>query len=180
MRTEERAIDQGAFGPHPIDPAAEPGSQRRMILLVSNDGRLHEDLRSLANRRGHFVVRSDGIAAATVVLKAIRPAAVLVDLGLRDGKAWRTVEALMKQPACPAIILLAERDQHCERATTLPAMLLFDRNASPLRLLQAVEMSLQKCLGIIGVGDADEPSSPQRSPGSGSTSPTHRFWGINE
>src|SRR5260370_1044339 len=70
-----------------------PDPERRTLLLISDDTRLHQNLRCVANLVGQMVVRVDGEADVVRIVYAVQPAAVLLDLDLPAGIAWKQADA---------------------------------------------------------------------------------------
>jgi CheY-like chemotaxis protein len=109
----------------------------RTILLMSEDRALHEALRSLANERGHLVIRANGAIGSVAILEAIRPAVVLLDLDLPRQAAWELAEGLLACKACPRLILLTGRKEPFDPRTARRIGRLLNKNAPVSRLLEA-------------------------------------------
>lgn len=168
---------RGSPGPRP------PDAEKRTILLISDDARLHQNLRGVANMVGRMVVRVDGVVDISRIVYAIRPAVVLLDLDLPADAAWRKADALLQEQRCPPLILLTARSEQFDVRTAIQAGSLVDKSADPKRLLDKVEQTLA----------APNSSSAERNaiqrvvvrwlrPRSWSVplKPAYRFWGINE
>jgi FixJ family two-component response regulator len=169
-----------ACGFHAV-PATNAGS--RTVLLITNDKRYHENLRSLANTIGLFVIKATRTSGTVAILQATRPIAVLLDLDLPDEAAWQIGDMVLNEPRCPAVILLSGRTAQFDMRTAIRAGSLVSKHESPGRLLGVIQERLQ-------LPDANqvEWNAIQRvlirwlRP-SGWAEPSggaHRFWGINE
>ena len=156
--------------------------ERRTILLISNDSGLHEHLRSLANAAGLMVVKVDRGAGTVEVLRVVRPGAVLLDLDLPHGLAWKAADMLLNEPDCPAVILLTGRSGHLAMQSAMRAGLLVSKGDSPDRLLQIIKEALE----MPGPDQARRNGIRRelirwlRPPAWEAESGSYRFWGINE
>lgn len=160
-----------------------PEPDKRTLLLISNDARLHQKLRCVANLAGRIVVRVDGATDMARILYAVRPAAVLVDLDLSKAVAWEKADALLQQKSCPPVVLLMAPSEQFDVRTAIRAGCILDKSAEPTRLLEVVE----EILAAPNLAHAEQ-NAIQRvvirwlrprnwSP---AQSPPYRFWGINE
>jgi CheY-like chemotaxis protein len=185
MKTQftEKGTHAGEF---PLDgilrfQSSHAGS--RTILLISTDKRFHENLRSLANTIGLFVVKAERTSGTMAVLQATRPIAVLLDLDLPQQAAWQTADLVLNQPGCPAVILLSGRTAQFDMRTAMRAGSLVSKKEPPDRLLGIIQERLK-----LPVGNEAERNAIQRvlirwlrpSGWAESTTPAYRFWGINE
>src|SRR5712672_3020659 len=75
--------------------ARPPDPEKRTILLISDDARLHQNLKCVANTAGRIVVRVGAEANVVQIVYAIRPAVVLLDLDLAAEAAWEKADALL-------------------------------------------------------------------------------------
>lgn len=168
-------------GGTPQLPWSHTGS--RTILLISNDKRLHENLRSLSNAIGLFVVRAGNTPGTVKILQATRPVAVLLDLDLPDEAAWQTGDILLNEPGCPAVILLSGRTAQFDMQTAIRAGSLLSKSESPARLLALVQERLE-----LPQANQAERNAIQRvlirwfrpSGWGESGAPARRFWGFND
>ena len=156
-------------------------AESRTILLISNDTRLHDNLRALARDAGLMAVKVDRAVGTVEVLRVVRPSAVLLDLDLPDEAAWKSADILLNEPDCPAVILLTGRTGHVAMQSAIQAGLLVSKSDSPDRLLQIIEEAM-------GMPDQAQRNALRRElirwlrptareTDSGSAC---RFWGINE
>lgn len=124
---------EGFHRSHPVQ------TESRTVLLISNDKGLHDDLRSLANEAGLMVVKLDRTLGTVEVLQAVRPSAVLLDLDLPDGAAWKMADILLNEPDCPTVILLSGRTGHLAMQSAIWSGLLVKKGDSPDRLLKIIQ-----------------------------------------
>ena len=118
-------------------------AESRTILLISNDQRLHEDLRSLANEAGLMVVKLELSSGTVEILQAVRPTVVLLDLDLPGEVAWKMADMLLNAPDCPAVILLSGRTGNLAMQSATRAGLLVRKGDSADRLLKIIEETLE-------------------------------------
>jgi len=156
----------------------------RTIMLVSTDRQLHESLRTLANTIGQMVVRAERGPGTVAILRATRPVVVLLDLDLPNEAAWEAGDFLLKEPTCPAVILLtANTEQFGTGMTTIRAGPLVSKGESACRLLEIVEEALEKqALNQAELNAIQRVHLHQlwRSNWAEEITPAYRFWGINE
>jgi CheY-like chemotaxis protein len=179
----ERGMHGGKSLMRGIRAVQATNAASRTILLITNDKTYHENLRSLANTIGLFVVKATRASGTVAILQATRPVAVLLDLDLPDEAAWRMADMVLNEPGCPAVILLSGRTAQFDMRTAIRAGSLMSKNDPPGRLLGVIQERLQ-----LPEADQVEWNAIQRvlirwlRP-SGWAEPTgaaHRFWGINE
>jgi len=169
--------DRGSPGTRSSDP------EKRTILLISNDTRLGQELRCVANAVGRMVVRVDGAADVSRIVYAVRPAVVLLDLDLPAEAAWEKADSLLQEQRCPPVILLTARKEQFDVRTAIQAGSLVDKSAEPAHLLDIVDRTL-----AMTDSSQTELNAIQRvivrwlRPCSWSVpvTPAYRFWGINE
>ena len=175
--------DEGKF---PVDnghdnPPTDLG--KRTILLISDDTRLHEDLRRRANTVGRIVVRLGREAGIAAILQVLRPTAVLLDMDLPKQAAWRVADALLREEGCPPVILFTGLSEQFDVKTAIRAGLLVDKSEGPSRLLDVAEETLampeqnqaeRNAVQRVLIRWLKPCNWPVR------LSPAHRFWGINE
>jgi DNA-binding response OmpR family regulator len=114
-------------------------ARKRTILLITEDKRLHESLRGLANTIGRIVVRLSEATGVASILHAVKPTAVLLDLDLPNQAAWNVAETLLSQYNCPSVILFTAPTEQFDLKTAMRAGLLVDRSKGPSRLLEVTE-----------------------------------------
>lgn len=160
-----------------------PDPGKRTILLISDDARLHQNLRCVANLVGRMVVRGDGMADALRIVYAVRPAAVLLDLDLPADAAWEKADALLQEQSCPPVILLTARSEQFDVRMAIRAGSLVDKSADPTRSLEVVDQTLAMPDSAQAKRNAIKRVVIQwlRPCGwSVPLTPAYRFWGINE
>jgi DNA-binding response OmpR family regulator len=151
------------------------------ILLITEDKKLHEDLRTLGNASGRIVVRANGSAGTMAILQAIRPAAVVLDLDLPGDSAWKTAELVLDEANCPPLVLLTGRTSQFDMRTAIRAGLLLTKSEPPGRILETVQQSL----GLPQVNQGER-NAIQRvlirwlRPSERGEASTSSFLGINE
>jgi CheY-like chemotaxis protein len=153
------------------------------ILLVTEDRRLHLELRDLANALGRIVVRVDRTAGALPVVRVVNPAAVLLDLDLPNQSSWEIADALSSEPDGPPMILFTGRTDQSNVETAIGTGAVLAKSDGPSRLLEAVDE-------VLGMSDSSRARwnanqvelvrwlSPCRW--SGPVASTYRFRGIND
>jgi DNA-binding response OmpR family regulator len=153
------------------------------ILLISDDAKLQQNLRSIANLVGRIVVRVGAEADVARIVYAIQPAVVLLDLDLPAGAGWEKADVLFQEQRCPPLILLTARSEQLDVRTAMQAGAVLDKSADLTRLLEQVDRTL-----AARDSSQDEQTAIQRvvirwlRPCSFQVSftPSNRFWGINE
>lgn len=160
-----------------------PNAEKRTLLLISNDNRFHENLRSLANAAGTLVVRLNGVVGAVPILRAVRPVAILLDLDLPEHAAWEAADALLQEQRCPPVILLTAASDQLDVQGAMRAGSLVDKTKGPGRVLEVVEETLaatssaqaeRNALQRVLIGWFKPLNWPL------TLSPAYRHWGINE
>jgi DNA-binding response OmpR family regulator len=134
--TGPRRAVRATSGVGVTDPA------KRTILLISDDAKLHQDLRWIANSNGRMVVRVDGATDTLRIMYVVRPVAVLLDLDLPSGTAWETADTLLKEKTCPPVILLTAHRDRFDVRTAILAGCIVEKSVGPVRLLEVVEQIL--------------------------------------
>jgi CheY-like chemotaxis protein len=152
------------------------------ILLITNDRRLHENLRSWANEAGLMVVRIDRAVGAAQVLRAFKPAAVVLDLDFPDEAPWATAEILLNKPDCPAVVFLTGRTDDLSMQSAITAGLVIGKGDSASRMLDVIEDNLEMSAPIRAKRNAlrQELIRWLRPPAWNTDSNSCRFWRINE
>ena len=140
---------QGPNGPPKSKSARGAGAgglakppEPNTILLISDDSRLHQALRALANEHGRMVVRVRGLAGTVDVIHVLRPAVILLDLDLPDQLPWQAGDAMLDQKQCPPLLLLTSKREPFDLRTATRAGSVIDKTKGPWRVLEAVDQVL--------------------------------------
>lgn len=163
--------------------SAAPPAPKQVILLVSDDAVVGENLRHAAEDTGRSVVRAGGLTETLRTAHMIQPVAVVLDLDLPSQGAWEIVDRLLRETECPPLILLTGRREQFDISAALRAGSLVDKSVCPRTLLEAVDQAL-------ALPDANraERNAIQRiviqwlRPCAWTipVTPAQRFWGIKE
>ena len=159
-----------------------PGS-KQLILLISDDAVVAENLRRTAEQTGRSVVRAAGLGEALRTAHVIQPVAVVLDLDLPSHGAWEIADSLLQEAGCPPVILLTERRDQFDVSTAIRAGSLVDKSAGLAKLLEVVDQAL-----ALPDSNRGERNAIQRimiqwlrpCAWSVPVTPTYRFWGLNE
>jgi DNA-binding response OmpR family regulator len=168
---------QGSYAPR----SAKSG--QHVILLISDDAALGEDLRRAAEQMKRSVVRVEGLAEAVRSVRVVRPAAVVIDLELPLQAAWATADCLLQEQSCPPLILLTLRSDQVDMSTAIDAGSIIDKSAGPNCLLERVDQILAgQDSGQFERNAAQQVLIRWLKPCAWSppVTPAQRFWGINE
>jgi DNA-binding response OmpR family regulator len=179
----ESGINGGKTPVRGVHPTQATHAAGRTILNITNDKRYHENLRSLANTIGLFVVKATRRAGTLAILQATRPVAVLLDLDLPDEAAWQMAEMVLNEPSCPSVILLSGRTAQFDMRTAIRAGSLVSKTESPGRVLGLIQERLRLPEANQAEWNAIQRVLIRWLRPSGWTEPSagaHRFWGINE
>jgi len=167
----------------PLQSVGRTLPELRAIMLISEDGGLHQELRRSANEHRRIVVRVSGVAGMEHVLQLLRPTAVLLDLDLSQDTAWNMAETLLREQDCPPVILLTARAEPFELRMAIGSGSVLDKSKGPSHLFDAMEQALGQSRLAQGERKAAQRmllrwlrplSWPLRS------AVNYRFWGINE
>jgi two-component system KDP operon response regulator KdpE len=90
------------------------------ILVVDDDLQLRRFLRTTLAGHGHTVVEAGSVAEALDAIARVRPAVILLDLGLPDGDGLSVLRAIEPE-ARPPVIVLSARGQEGDKVTALDA-----------------------------------------------------------
>lgn len=90
------------------------------ILVVDDDAQLRRFLKATLSGHGHSVVEAGSVAEAISTIQRVRPAVVLLDLGLPDGDGLAVVRAFAPTDR-PPIIVLSARGQEGDKVAALDA-----------------------------------------------------------
>lgn len=151
LRSEPFQECNGAGGSHEAEtlvgdtsPRQPANSGKGAFLLMSDDPDLVENLRLAGEAKGQaMIVRVVETAAMFRTLRAIRPAAVLLDLDMPTGAAWEAADRLLQEAVCPPIILLTARSGQMDFRMAVRAGAVVDKSINPDRLLQMLNEALE-------------------------------------
>ena len=154
-----------------------------MILLISDDAVVAENLRRAAEQAGRSVVRAAGLGEALRTAHMVQPVAVVLDLDLPSQGAWEIADSLLQEAGCPPLILLTGRRDQFDVSTAIRAGSLVDKSASLAKLLEAVDEAL-----ALPDANRGERNAIQRvmirwlrpCAWSVPVTATYRYWGLNE
>lgn len=90
------------------------------VLVVDDDQQLRRFLRTTLAGHGHTIVEAGSIAEALDAIARVRPAVILLDLGLPDGDGLAVLRALPPEGR-PPVIVLSARGQEGDKVTALDA-----------------------------------------------------------
>jgi DNA-binding NarL/FixJ family response regulator len=94
----------------PLKPLA-PGDRSRSVLIVDDNAPFRNAARALLQRHGFDVVgESEDAAGALAAAARLRPAIVLLDIGLPDGDGFDVAERLARSHDPPVVILISSRE----------------------------------------------------------------------
>ena len=165
-------------------PVPEP---KQVILLISDDAVVAENLRRAAEQAGRSVVRSVVRAAdlgeALRTANMVQPVAVVLDLDLPAQGAWEVADNLLQEAGCPPLILLTGRRDQFDVSTAIRAGSLVDKSASLTKVLEAVDQALALPDSNRGERNAIQRITIQwlrPCAWSAPVTPSYRFWGLNE
>jgi len=119
-----------------------PQLARSVILLVSDDIAMGENLRRAADQVGRLVAQAGALGEALREIRAGNPAAVVLDLDLPGQGAWEIADCLLQEAGCPPLILLTGRRDQFDVGTAIRAGSLVDKSASLAKLLEVVDQAL--------------------------------------
>ena len=100
--------------------AAAPLRDRAVILLVDDEPQIHRFLRPTLEAAGYEVARADTGAEALREAARLKPALILLDLGLPDMDG-QDVLAQLRAAGGPPVIVLSARDRAAEKIRALDA-----------------------------------------------------------
>ena len=154
-------------------------SQKRPLLLLSEDELFCWKLLMMSSQVGRRLVRGHPAADGPQMLRIVQPEVVLLDLDLVEELAWVTADALLQDENCPPVILLTSHGKQSDFDTAIQAGCLIEKTIEPMRLLAVVEQKLMSTKA-----DRREQTAVQRlvirwlKPVQ--VAHPNRFWGINE
>jgi DNA-binding NarL/FixJ family response regulator len=86
-------------------------AQTRSVLIVDDHGSFRGAARTLLQGAGFEVVgESEDAAGALEAARQLRPAIVLLDIGLPDGDGFEVAERLARGDDPPVVILISSRE----------------------------------------------------------------------
>jgi DNA-binding response OmpR family regulator len=115
---------------------------RPALLAVSNDTALCARLRRASGGEGRSVVEAGDLVEALQAVRSVGLAAVLLDLDMPSQGAWQIADGLLREEACPPVILLTGRREQFDMSTAIRAGTLIDKTAECERLMEAVEQAV--------------------------------------
>jgi ActR/RegA family two-component response regulator len=160
-----------------------PQAPKPVLLLVSGDTALGENLRRAAELAGRTVVRAAGLSETLRTAHMMQPVAVLLDLDLPSNGAWEIADGLLQEAGCPPVILLTGRRDQFDVGTAIRAGSLVDKAADLAKVLEVVDQAL-----ALPDANRGERNAIQRimiqwlrpCAWSAPVAPAYRFWGLNE
>jgi CheY-like chemotaxis protein len=172
-----------SIAPDPISAAVKVSTDRKSLLLVSDDNVLAERLMSAARHADLTFTQIDNPFTALLWSRQYLPAVVYLDLDLPVQAGWQAAEEFLRSETCPSLILLTSRTGHFDLDSALQAGAIVPKSASLPQLLE-------RAAGILAEADMDRVDRKARQrlllrwlkpydwpvP----DPPTNRFWGINE
>ena len=141
------------------------------------------ELRHAANGVGVMIARANGAPSVISVVRAVKPAAVLLDLDLPAEAAWVTADALLQEDDCPPVLLLTGRSEQFDVRTAVRAGSLVDKSAGPARLLEVARETVAAPNSWPAERNAIQRVVLRWLKPCGwsvPVTPAFRFWGINE
>ena len=154
-----------------------------MILLISDDAVVGENLRHAAEQTGRSVVRAADLGEALRTAHMMEPVAVVLDLDLPSDGAWEIADGLLREAGCPPVVLLTGRREQFDVSTAIRAGSLVDKSGGLAKVLEAVDKALALPDSNRGERNAIQRITIQwQRPcaWSAPVTPTCRFWGLNE
>jgi DNA-binding response OmpR family regulator len=123
------------------DGTPAPGP-KELLLLISEDALVADDLRRAAEVAGRSVVRTAGLGETLRTAHMMQPVAVVLDLDLPSDDAWRIADGLLQEAGCPPLILLTGRRDQFDMSTAIRAGSLVDKADGWSKVLEAVDQAL--------------------------------------
>ena len=120
-------------------PAPGP---KQLILLISDDAAVAENLRRAAEQTGRSVVRAAGLGETLRTAHMMQPVAVVLDLDLPSDGAWEIADGLLREAGCPPVVLLTGRREQFDVSTAIRAGSLVDKSGGLAKVLEAVDKAL--------------------------------------
>jgi len=132
VRPRGRACGGGSPAPGP----------KQMLLLISDDAVVAENLRCAVEPTGRAVVRAAGLGETLRTAHMIQPVAAVLDLDLPSHGAWEIADSLLQEAGCPPLILLTGRRDQFDVSAAIRAGSLVDKSGSLVKLLEVVDHAL--------------------------------------
>ena len=88
------------------------------VLVIDDDAQVRRFLRNVLSGHGHVVVEAGSVAEGLESVQRLRPAVVLLDLGLPDGDGLAVLRAMRPDDKTPVIVLSA-RDKEGDKVVAL-------------------------------------------------------------
>jgi ActR/RegA family two-component response regulator len=170
-------------GPSPGCRGGPASGPKQVILLISDDAVVAENLRRAAEQTCRSVVRADGLGEALRTSHMVQPVAVVLDLDLRSHGAWEIADCLLQEAGCPPLILLTGRRDQFDVSTAIRAGTLVDESTGLAKVLEAVDQALAPPDANRGERNAIQLIMIQwlrPCAWSVPVTPSYRFWGLNE
>lgn len=164
-------------------PRRTGGSQpASAILLMSSDAALAENLQAADEFGEQTLVRVTETAAMFRALRAVRPAAVLLDLDMPTGAAWEAADRLLGEACVPPILLLTARAGQMDFRMAIRTGSVIDKSMGPGRLARVLNQALEAPPAVRAERTAIQRVvvlwlNPFHPAGS---APAYRDFGINE
>jgi DNA-binding response OmpR family regulator len=154
-----------------------------VILLMSHEAALGQNLRSAAECEGRYVIRVEEMREMLSTLRTTRPAAVLLDLDMPDSAAWEAADRLLRETSCPPVLLLTTQTAQFNVQVAIRTGSIIDKSTAPDQLLQIVNQVVSSPNSVQAERNAMQrivvlwlkPESWQVP-----VSYSYRDWGINE
>ncbi len=151
--------------PFAAQPPPDPGlTLRGLVLVLVEDSRLScEALRLIAVRSGARLRRAEGLGAARRLLARVRPDAVIVDLGLPDGRGEELIAECAAR-GLPVIGTSGDADGW-PRARAAGAVAFLDKPMPGLAAVQALILAVTAPAGapaapVVGTQAAPSAAAP--------------------
>lgn len=123
--------------PHPPSP---------VVLVVEDDSIVRQPLVKFLQMRQYTVVTAETVDEGLDAIRAYRPAAAIVDLGLRDGSGREVVVSM--PPDAPVIIFSGRRAESANLESLRPHTRLIEKPYSLLLLMDTLEGMLEDVEGF--------------------------------
>jgi len=151
--------------------------------VISEDASFTERLCRIGKAEGLTIVQTSDSGEALRLLKAVRPAAILLDLDLPHNAAWGIADGLLQEESCPQLVLLTQRIGHFDLEAASRAGSVMDKTVEPSWLLEVLSQTTEEASSAQTARNAvqrvlirwlrpcDWPVPVTRA---------QRWWGINE
>jgi DNA-binding response OmpR family regulator len=154
-----------------------------VILLMSHEAALGQNLRNAAEREGRYVIRVEEMREMLSTLRTTQPAAVLLDLDMPDSAAWEAADRLLRETCCLPVLLLTTQTAQFNVQVAIRTGSIIDKSTAPDQLLQIVDQIVASPNSVQAERNAIQrivvlwlkPESWQVP-----VNYSYRDWGINE